>query len=78
MFMIKSNDGVLLAKQGEIQKLSKEHFLEVFNCPEPWMEINVDAPTKAEIYKALKERNSRGVDSLTDKILKAQKADYKT
>jgi len=66
--MIKSKDEVLLTKQDEIQKRWKEHFLEVLNRPAPEdtrefdeddeiseSEIDVDAPTKAEIYAALKE-----------------------
>ena len=80
---IKSKDGVLLTKQDEIQKRWKEHFLEVLNRPAPENtgefdeddEIaDVDAPTKAEIFAALKEMKngtSGRVDSLTVEILKA-------
>ena len=65
----------------------KEHFLEVLNRPAPEdtgefdeddeipeSEIDVDAPTKAEIYAALKEMKNgtaEGVDSLTVEILRA-------
>ena len=83
--MVKSKDGVLLTKQDEIQKRWKEHFLEVLNRPAPEEEaevdeddgntdpeIAIDAPTKTEIYAALKEMKNgtaRGVDSLTAEIL---------
>ena len=85
--MIKSKDGVLLTKQDEILKRWKEHFLQVLNRPAPEdtgefeeddeipeSEIDVDAPTKAEIHVALKEMKNGtagGVDSLTIEILKA-------
>jgi len=70
MDMIKSKEGVLLTKQDEIHKRWKEHFLEVLNRPAPEDTgefddqdvipeseaiIDVDAPTKAEIYAAFKE-----------------------
>ena len=64
--MTKSKDGVLLTKEDEIQKRWKEPFLQVLNRPAPEdtgefdeddeiseSEIEVDAPTKAEIYAAL-------------------------
>ena len=70
------------------KKRWKEHFLQVLNRPAPEdtgefdedddeipeSEIEVDAPTKAEIYAALKEMKNGtagGVHSLTVEILKA-------
>ena len=66
--MAKNKEGVLLTNQDEIQKRWNEHFLEILNCPTPEdagefdeddgiadLEIAVDAPTRAEIYAALKE-----------------------
>ena len=68
MDMVKNKDGVLLTNQDEIQKRWKEHFLAVLNRPAPEdagefdgddgipdPEIAVGAPTRAEIYDALKE-----------------------
>ena len=87
--MIKSKNGVLLTKQDEIQKQWKEHFLEVLNRPAPEdtgefdvedviseseANIDIDAPTKAEIYAAFREmKNGTAgeVDRLTVEILKA-------
>ena len=87
MDMVKNKDGVLLTNQDEIQKRWKEHFLEVLNRPAPEdagkidgddgtsdPEIAVGAPTRAEIYEALKETNNGTageVDSLTIEVLKA-------
>ena len=87
--MIKSKEGVLLTKQDEIQKRWKEHFLEVLNHPAPEdtgefdnkdviseseANIDIDVPTKAEIYAAIREikNGTTGrVDRLTVEILKA-------
>ena len=86
MDMIKSKEGVLLTKQDEIQKQWKEHFLEVLNRPAPEDTgefddedvipesealIDVDVPTKAEIYAEMKNGSAGGVDSLTVEIIKA-------
>ena len=80
--MIKSKEGVLLTKQDEVQKRWKKHFLEVMNCPAPEdkgefddedviseseANIDIDAPTKAEIYAAFKEMKNEtagGIDRL--------------
>jgi len=79
MDMIKSKEGVLLTKQDEIQKRWKEHFLEVLNHPAPEDTgefgdedvipeseaiIDVDAPTKAEIYAVFKEMKNRTAGGL--------------
>ena len=85
--MVKNKEGVLLTNRDEIQKRWKEHSLEVLNRPASEdagefdeddgiddLEIAVDAPTRAEIYAALKEMKNGtagGVDSLTIEILKA-------
>ena len=72
--MIKSEEGVLLTKQDEIQRRWKEHFLEVLNHPAPEdtgefdnkdviseseANIDIDVATKAEIYAALREIKNR-------------------
>ena len=77
MDMIKSKEGVLPTKQDEIQKRWKEHFLKVLNRPAPEDTgefddedvipeseaiIDVDAPTKTEIYAAFKEMKNGTAD----------------
>ena len=79
MDMTKSKEGALLTKQDKIQKRWKEHSLEVLNRPAPEDTgefddedvvpesepiIDVDVPTRAEIYAAFKEMKNGAAGEL--------------